>query len=36
MMAKYTKRAFNDIFNYLRDDGDFLRFISRILGQKKP
>ena len=21
-MTKYTKRAFNDIFNYLRDDDD--------------
>jgi len=30
MMTKYTKKAFNDIFNYLRDDGDYEMLLERI------
>lgn len=36
MKARFTKRAFNDIFNYLRDDGDFLDAFREYWGKKYP
>ena len=36
MMAKYTKKAFNDIFNFLRDDDDFCDLFRKYWGQKYP
>jgi hypothetical protein len=36
MMAKYTKKAFNDIFNYLRDDDDFRDLFREYWGKKNP
>ena len=35
-MAKYTKKAFNDIFNFLRDDDDFCDLFRKYWGQKYP
>lgn len=36
MMTKYTKRAFNDIFNYLCDDDDFTGDFLAYYKKKYP
>lgn len=36
MITKYTKKAFNDIFNYLRDDGAFLDAFRAYWRKKYP
>ena len=36
MKARFTKKAFNDIFNYLRDDGDFMDAFREYWGKKNP
>ena len=36
MMAKYTKKAFNDIFNHLCDDDDFCDLFREYWGKKYP
>lgn len=36
MKARFTKKAFNDIFNYLRDDGDFMDAFREYWGKKYP
>ena len=36
MKARFTKKAFNDIFNYLRDDGDFCDLFREYWGKKNP
>lgn len=36
MNTKYTKKAFNDIFNALRDDGDFLDAFREYWRKKYP
>lgn len=34
MKARFTKKAFNDIFNYLRDDGDFMNDLREKLNEQ--
>lgn len=36
MIAKYTKKAFNDIFNYLCDDDDFVGLFLSYYKKKNP